>query len=230
MFFPHRITGIEPGHRVLDIGPGAHPFHRADVLLEMRFNDPAEYANQFGHDQPLVTDKELVFYDGVTFPFPDGAFDYVVCTHVLEHVPDPEHFVREVFRVGKRGYFEYPLAYYDLLYNINAHVNFMKRSGDTLRFMRKHDTHLNDFKPLQDLLRQSLEAGHTCLVDQLPELFIEGFQWEQPFNVHRVESLSEVCHSTYEMPAPAIMRPDSFSMKELLQAIATKTKRRAGLG
>ena len=133
MFFPHRITGIQEGHRVLEIGPGADPHPRSDVLLEMAFDDPAEYAKQFGHARPLETAKELVFYDGITFPFADGSFDYVICSHVLEHVPDVPHFLSEIFRVAKRGYFEYPLCYYELVYNIGAHVNYVKLTDGTLR-------------------------------------------------------------------------------------------------
>lgn len=230
MFFPERITGIKPTDRVLDIGPGAHPHPRADVLLEMAFDDPAEYANQFGHDQPLATSKKVVFYDGITFPFPDKSFDYVVCTHVLEHVPNIEHFLSEVFRVGKRGYFEYPLAYYDLLYNINAHVNFVKRVDGTLRYMRQADSHLDEFKPLQALLLKSLDRGHTQLVDGLKDVFMEGFEWELPFPCQRVHALEQVCHAEVHIAPPAVTRLDSFGMGELLRAIGAKLKRRAGLG
>ena len=74
MFFPQRITGIKPTDRVLDIGPGADPHPRSNVLLEMAFADEAEYANQFGHGRKLETDKQVVLYDGTTFPVADGEF------------------------------------------------------------------------------------------------------------------------------------------------------------
>lgn len=230
MFFPERITGIKPTDRVLDIGPGAHPHARADVLLEMTFSDPEEYKNQFGHDQPLVTDKEVVYYDGITFPFADQAFDYVICTHVLEHVPNVAQFLSEVFRVGKRGYFEYPLAYYDLLYNINAHVNFVKRTDGALRYMKKSDTALNQFLPLQQQLLQSLDKGHTQLVDELKDLFMEGFEWDAPFPHEQVHAVAAVCHAEAPIPERRAMRPDGLSTGALLRALLTKTKRRIGLG
>jgi len=36
-------------------------------------------------------------------PFKDGAFDLVVCVHVLEHVPDDRKAIREMVRVLKPG-------------------------------------------------------------------------------------------------------------------------------
>lgn len=230
MFFPERITGINSTDRVLDIGPGAHPHPRANVLLEMRFNDPTEYANQFGHDKPLVTDKEVVYYDGVTFPFPDKSFDYVICTHVLEHVPNIEHFLSEVFRVGKRGYFEYPLAYYDLLYNINAHVNFVKRRDGVLHYMRQADTSLDQFLPLQQLLLRTLDKGHTKLVDELVDIFMEGFEWDAPFACRQVYELASVCHVDPQISEPRTVHLDTFGTGELLRALLKKLKRRSGLG
>jgi SAM-dependent methyltransferase len=35
--------------------------------------------------------------------FPDGAFDFVVINHVLEHVANPVKAVREVFRICRKG-------------------------------------------------------------------------------------------------------------------------------
>ena len=230
MFFPQRITGIKPTDRVLDIGPGADPHPRSNVLLEMAFADEAEYANQFGHGRKLETDKQLVLYDGTTFPFADGEFDYVICTHVVEHVPNLEHFLSEVFRVGKRGYFEYPLAYYDLIYNINAHVNFVKRGDGTLRYMKKSASHLAEFKPLQALLLETMEKGHTKLIDDLPDLFMEGFQWEAPFACQQVHSLAEVCHTDYRIPERKTVPLDSHGAKQLVQALLKVAGRRMGLG
>ncbi len=41
-------------------------------------------------------------------PFKDKEFDYVICTHVIEHVNDPISFKEEIERVGKSGYIELP--------------------------------------------------------------------------------------------------------------------------
>src|SRR3546814_19845275 len=43
-------------------------------------------------------------------PFADGVFDHVICSHVLEHVPDPGAVIEEMIRVARSGYIEVPLA------------------------------------------------------------------------------------------------------------------------
>ena len=41
-------------------------------------------------------------------PFKDKEFDYVICSHVIEHVNDPVKFKNEIERIGKSGYIELP--------------------------------------------------------------------------------------------------------------------------
>ena len=51
--------------------------------------------------------------DATEIPVEDGSFDAVLCTEVLEHVPEPIKVLREierVLRVGGRVYLSAPLA------------------------------------------------------------------------------------------------------------------------
>jgi len=41
--------------------------------------------------------------DITSIPVPDGSFDYVICTEVLEHVPRPDLAITEFARVLKAG-------------------------------------------------------------------------------------------------------------------------------
>ena len=219
MFFPERITRIKEGDRVLEIGPGADPHPRSNVLLELAYDDPADYARQFGHDRPLTTDKELVFYDGITFPFPDKSFDYVICSHVLEHVPDVEHFLSEIFRVAKRGYFEYPLCYYELVYNIDVHLNFVKYTDGTLRYLKKADTPIDYFKPVQSYYREALGMGYTRTVDDMIHRVMEGFEWDAPFPAKRATEMSAVCHTKFDLPLRRDRELHTYGPRRLLKEL-----------
>ena len=46
-------------------------------------------------------------------PFKDKEFDYVILSHVLEHVPNLLEFKDELVRIGKSGYIELPTKFYD---------------------------------------------------------------------------------------------------------------------
>ena len=46
-------------------------------------------------------------------PFKDKEFDYVILSHVLEHVPNLLEFKDELVRIGKSGYIELPTKLYD---------------------------------------------------------------------------------------------------------------------
>jgi hypothetical protein len=51
----------------------------------------------------LAGHEALQHMDMTDVPFKDGAFDLIVCVHVLEHVPDDRQAIREMVRVLKPG-------------------------------------------------------------------------------------------------------------------------------
>jgi SAM-dependent methyltransferase len=85
--------------RVLDVGCGEMPF---------RGFLPAE-ASYTGIDVPAAVDfgmrrhTEIIAFDGRHIPFPDEAFDHVLCTEVLEHAAEPDALVAEIWRVLRPG-------------------------------------------------------------------------------------------------------------------------------
>lgn len=195
MFFHDKITSIKPTDRVLEIGPGGTPHSRADVFLDL---DPKLYKNsdeaawQRGKAAPLQTEKPVIYYDGKRFPFKTGEFDYIIATHVLEHVPDVDQFLAEVFRVGKMGYIEYPTIYYDYVYDIPVHVNFLKKHGDTIYWMKKSESGIMKFQPVQFLFQQSSTMGYTDLIDDLVDYMMEGFEWRNPLKNKHTKSIDEL--------------------------------------
>ncbi|HWV84368.1 MAG TPA: class I SAM-dependent methyltransferase [Capillimicrobium sp.] len=101
-----RLLGAARG-RVLEIGAGTGlnlPCYGPGVT-ELVLTEPvapmrdrlAERARREG------VDVEIVDAAGEALPFPDGAFDAVVCTLVLCTVPDQEAALREIRRVLRPG-------------------------------------------------------------------------------------------------------------------------------
>ncbi len=200
MFFTDRIKGIRRQDKVLEIGPGANPYWRSDVLLECKFTDrETQVAQRGGIKNDLESPKNIVFYDGKNFPFKDGEFDYVILSHVVEHVEDVAEFMREVFRVSSRGYIEYPLVYYEYLYNFDVHLSFVKYKNGVLRYQKKADTALNEFKHVNQFFLDSLVAGYSDIIDDLLPQFIEGFEFDAPFPVCEARSLEDLIHGNVNL-------------------------------
>jgi hypothetical protein len=226
MFFASLIRSIPPNARVLDVGPGGTPHPRANVLLERNF-DAAEAAAQRGHAPAMQSGVGIVYFDGGRFPFPDGAFDYVICSHVLEHVEDVPAFVAELTRVAPRGYLEFPTVYYEYLYNFRVHRNFLLYADGEIRWMRKAATPIDLFSPIQDFLRRSLSAGHDETVSTLKEQFFQGFEWTAPLVAREVASLGELTPSDEAFVFPANpLNAAPMSGRELIKELLRRGRRR----
>jgi SAM-dependent methyltransferase len=51
----------------------------------------------------IESPRAMVRLDITSLGFPDSSFDVILCSHVLEHVPDDRSAMRELFRVMKPG-------------------------------------------------------------------------------------------------------------------------------
>jgi SAM-dependent methyltransferase len=98
------VAGFEPyrrGGRVLDVGCGAGTFLRAALrggweALGVEVSKPAaEFNREAGFD---VFDGELA-----EARYPEGHFDVVIASEVLEHVAEPREMLREILRVTRPG-------------------------------------------------------------------------------------------------------------------------------
>ena len=226
MFFPERILSIKPGDRVLDVGPGGTPHPRADVLLERNF-DQMEAAAQRGYTAPMPTDVRTVFFDGGRFPFEDQAFDYVICSHVLEHVEEVPAFLSELCRVGHRGYLEFPTVYYDYLYNFRVHRNFIFYTDGEIRWMKKTDTPLAFFQPIQTFFYNTFRDGYEELVASLKGHFFQGFEWSERIPNREVTDVAKLCPTENDFrfpPPPSKCAPTSSST--LIRELASRAFRR----
>jgi SAM-dependent methyltransferase len=108
--------GVRPGDTLLDLGCGfgRHAFAAARrgaevVALDAGSEEVAGVRDTFG---AMVDAGELdgesaraaaVQGDALRLPFPDGAFDRVIASEVLEHIPDDVAAMTELARVLRPG-------------------------------------------------------------------------------------------------------------------------------
>jgi SAM-dependent methyltransferase len=93
---------VRPGDVVLDIGSGNFPSARANLLADF-FPDYT-----FHRSGSIVESKPVIVCSVERMPFRTGALDFVICSHVLEHVDSPVRAGRELSRVARAGYLETP--------------------------------------------------------------------------------------------------------------------------
>ena len=88
---------------VLDIGCGYTASKFAKVICDVQ-----DLSNHY-------QDKKFIRLTEKKLPFKDKEFDFVVASHVMEHVEDVDFFIKELERVSKKGYIELPTMLEDNL-------------------------------------------------------------------------------------------------------------------
>lgn len=222
MFYPEKMASIRPDDKVLEIGPGASPHSRSNAFLELAFDSEEVRVAQRGGGLADGTfgDRPIYYYDGKVFPFHDGEFDYVICSHVVEHVDNPEFFMQEIFRVGKgRGYIEYPLVTYEYMYSFDVHKSFVKFdfSNEVLIYLGKTEYQFQEYSPVHFLFHKMLEYGWDDLCASNNELFFEGFEFKRAFDVREAKDIAQLC------PQSSVLVRKS-SLRRLVMRVMNKLK------
>ena len=95
---------------ILDIGCGYRANKYAKTIADVQ---------DLSH---IYKEKKFIKIDEKRLPFKDKEFDFVISSHVIEHVENFEFFIKELERISSKGYIELP-----------------SRLGDNLVFENKND-------------------------------------------------------------------------------------------
>ena len=89
--------------KILDIGCGYTAHKNASVVCDIQ---------DLSH---VYKEKNFVKLTSNILPFRDKEFDFIIASHVIEHVKDVEVFIQELQRVSSKGYIELPTKLEDNL-------------------------------------------------------------------------------------------------------------------
>ena len=106
-------------------------------------------------------------------PFKDKEFDYVICAHVIEHVPYPMKFKSEIERIGKCGYIELPTKLNDnMVFGLDDEEGDINQLGHKWWFEFDDDKQKLVFARKINALEKFVSGAS---IFRLPEIFEDSF-------------------------------------------------------
>jgi uncharacterized protein YbaR (Trm112 family) len=184
---------------VLDVGSGQDPHPRADVVVDKYV------ADDFERGYALDLSKPLVVGDGHALPFADGAFAYVIASHVVEHATDPIRFAAELARVAPAGFAQVPSREAELTFGWQFHPWLIDREGDTLIFHPRGDARAPIGPVFHEAMRDSRLFGTWFVAHR--ERWHHSIEWRGRLQVR--------CNGTSQAPQSA-----SLDVPETLRTLA----------
>jgi SAM-dependent methyltransferase len=168
---------------ILDLASGHNPFPKATILSD-RYLEITKHRRQ----EITLDHRPFVILDLHHLPFKAKSIDYIYCSHVIEHVENPEQACSELMRVGKAGYIETPTLMKDALFswakdlghkwylvgfgNRLVFFEYDRRRVEGVRSTIWERTVLGDYyHPNQDLFYPNQDLFNTI------------FEWQERFDI-----------------------------------------------
>ncbi len=167
-----KILDLQDGMRTLDLGCGrGRHVHQAYyhavghvVGVDLGFEDVVSTREGFKQAPDMDPNSKRAYSlsvaDALRLPFPDASFDRVICSEVMEHIPDYKSALKEIARILKpdgkfgvsvpRAFPEWVCLKLEERYHNNpgGHVRIFRTSGlkrdvteAGFKFRRRHWAH-----------------------------------------------------------------------------------------
>ena len=149
----NKLLDDNPNWKVLDIGCGYGAHKKASVVCDIQ--DLSKF----------YEDKTFIKLESEILPFKDKEFDFVIASHVLEHVKDVDIFIKELERVSSKGYIEVPTKLEDNLVFENKKDHIWHMEFDDINYELIISKKVQYFEPiltvstikkLSEIFKQSL--------------------------------------------------------------------------
>jgi len=103
----NELKSTVKGKKILDAGAGELRFKEKCCHLEYLSQDICQYDGK-GDGKGLQTEKWDfsgidIISDIINIPVEDESFDYILCSEVFEHIPDPVKALKEFDRILKKN-------------------------------------------------------------------------------------------------------------------------------
>jgi hypothetical protein len=203
------MSQLKPTDIVLDIGGWAHPFNRANYVMDQEPYETRGYYNRtFAKNNPLPPLGGTVEHftrdtwiqrdicEHTPYPFRDKEIDVVICSHTLEDIRDPLQVCSEMVRIAKRGYLEIPSRVWDScrgfepgIVGLSHHRWLIDIVGDEVLFTMK-------FHSIHGHWRRSLPAKVAKRLSE-PEK-VQWLFWEDHFSFREITIIGDAQVSSLE--------------------------------
>ena len=110
-----------------------------------------KYANTICDVQDLskfYKDKKFIKLENKKLPFENNQFDFVIASHVMEHLKDVKFFISELERLSKKGYIELPTKLEDNLVFENKKDHLWHMDFDDVNLRLLISNKIQFFEPI----------------------------------------------------------------------------------
>jgi hypothetical protein len=125
-----RSLPIGPAEFVIEVGGGHAPFWRSDLIVDKYPFDTVHRTEDLFHAAPVIK------ADATRLPLPEKACDVLFASHMIEHLREPDKFIKEAQRCACRIYLEFPSVNRELMYAWAFHEWLVELKDRVLVFYR----------------------------------------------------------------------------------------------